>query len=165
MGIFSPRNLERQLRREHKAEVLIHAYQNETAILSKMDFKSSLISHQDLPHVFWLAGLDDRNIDGTLGCEMPLMAVQRTLVKAYRVWPCKWVVQSFIEMLMLSDELWACHLPPLFMDYGLICCLILYFQAFPQCIPISLCSSLLSFSFYLSHSFYSLQILAWENVS
>lgn len=53
-GTLSSRSSVRQLGRNHKLEVLINAYQNEIAVLSKirMDFKASLISHQDFPHVF-----------------------------------------------------------------------------------------------------------------
>lgn len=115
-----------------------------------MDFKTSLISHQDLPHVSWLVGLDDRNTDGTLGCEMPLMAVRRTAVKASEVGPVSdWYGLSLKCWCCLMNELWLSHLPPIFMDYGLICCLISYFQSFPQYISISLCPSFLAFCFFL----------------
>lgn len=114
-----------------------------------MNFKTSFISHQDFPHVSWLVGLDDRDTDGTLGCEMPLMAVQRTPVKASEAGPVSdWYGFSLKCWCCLMNELWISHLPPLFMDYGLICCLISYFQCFSQYISISLCSSFLSFCFF-----------------
>lgn len=81
-------------------------------------------------------------------------------------WPCKWLVWSFTKMLMLPDE-WIMAVSSTSYLHGLWINLLSHF-IFSILFPIYLHFFMFLIScllFFPSHSFYSLQILAWKNTS